>query len=429
MASWPGRTLLDGDPRRPVQQSTGRKPPSGTPRGSSLDFGIVVRYLRGVASIETRRDLAQFLQAQMASGHGFFPGEDEEELETTGRTSLKTYLVESHVADDQEAVLHGLERVGSPLGFSISATKDRHLFRLHRHDADLWCDTSFGRFWRLHTTAPVKVADPIRDGLVAGATWLDNVWLSPRYLESLSTRSETRLLTFSLRHDRRPLSPEGMPSSEADFVSLRLWSSQAREQLSQLRAVEIFPHGVSVGSVRLRSGGDDPESDFCVAEYFHDGKVTASGTSFDEHNRLLVHALRDYDGLVQQIEDRRIRATNEGQREVRGQPLTIDVQWRVSDLRFAVRKMFSSAGPFRLWGLPTRLAEDHYRARAVDLHFGGVIDFDITRDWITIQLGPEVCGNTVVRFLSNLRFHVSSDAGIQGLEGSEAGAGEASRAP
>jgi hypothetical protein len=163
----------------------------------------------------------------------------------------------------------------------------------------------------------------------------------------------------------------------------------------------------------LHSGADVADGDFCVAEYFHHGKVTASGTSFDEHNRLLVHVLRDYADLVEGIEAKfGLAATVDqgGTPAVAGDPIIIDVDWTLPDLEYAVGRIFASADPFRLWGLPERVAEGHYRARAVDLHVGGVIVFDITRKYVAIQLPRSVCGNTVVRFLNNLRFHVNSDA-------------------
>ncbi len=175
----------------------------------------------------------------------------------------------------------------------------------------------------------------------------------------------------------------------------------------------MFPHGVSIRSVRLRSGGDEPDADFCVAEYFHNGKITVGGTSFDEHSRLVVAVLRDYRALVERIETRYALGADEnehGHPTVAGDPIVIDVDWTLPDLEFAVARMFASAEPFRLWGLPERIADSHYRARAVDLHVGGVLTFDITRKYVAIQLPRGVCGNTVVRFINHLRFHVNADA-------------------
>lgn len=364
--------------------------------------------------IETRRELARYLQAQMAASRtGWLAtGDDDDQEEASGKTRLKTYLVEAHCPSPGDE-LEALAPLGKGMGFSAGATKDAGLFRLATSSGDFWCDTSLGRFWRLHTTVQVKDADRFRDELVSKARWLDNVWLSPDYLEAFPAKVGAEMMTFSLHHDRRKLNPVGRVFSDSDYVSLRLWAARPEQTLAKLRGAEVFPHGVSVRSVQLRSGADEADGEFCVAEYFHHGKVTASGTSFDEHNRLVLEALKDYRATVEHIEQEYgLAATTDdaGRRAVVGKPIVIDVTWEVADLRRAVARMFKSTDPFRLWGLPEEVSERHFRAQAVDLHFGGVLAFDITPERVVIQLPRGVCGNTVVRFLSSLRRHVNSDA-------------------
>jgi hypothetical protein len=345
----------------------------------------------------------------MASASAWCAADEDEEA--PGRTMLKTYLVEAHCPTDQSEP-DALSDLGEHVGFRVAPTEDAALLKLTAKGAEVWCDTSLGRYWRLHTTAPVRDADKFRDTLVSGGTWLDNVWFSPRYLEGFPYTVGAEMLTFSLKHDRRPLNPTGQRVSESDFVSLRLWASRPGQTLLKIRNADVFPHGTSLTSVKLRSGDAEPYGQYCVAEYFHHGKITASGTSFDEHNRLVLRAIRDYGGVVEGIEARYALAATKnehGHRVVVGSPIVIEVAWEVADLRHAVGRMFASVDPFRLWGLPEQVAADHYRVHAVDLHFGGVLVFDITRRTITVQLPRGVCGNTVVRFLSSLRFHVNSD--------------------
>lgn len=333
--------------------------------------------------------------------------------ELGARTMVKTYLVEAHCGEDDAATGAALTDLGRKVGFRTLRTTEPGLFHLLARDVEFWCDTSMGRFWRMHTTAPVESADPLQDRMMSAATWLDKVWLPPDYLEQLPIKIGARMLTFSLNHDRRPLSKGDEPATEADSVTLRLWASHAQETLQKLRAAQVFPHGVSIRSVRLRSGDDEPDGAFCVAEYFHDGKITVGGTSFDEHSRLVVRVLRDYRVLVENLEQRYGLGADKdehGHPIIVGEPIVIDVDWTLPDLEFAVARIFGSGEPFRLWGLPERLADGHYRARAVDLHVGGVLTFDITRRYVTIQLPRGMCGNTVVRFLNHLRFHVNADA-------------------
>jgi hypothetical protein len=372
------------------------------------DFGYDFRVL-GV--IETRQDLARHLQAQMVASRGGWSAAFDDE-ERPDRTLVKTYLVEAHCGHTDDQTLEAFRKLARCVGFDVAPAKEPGLFHLASPDVDAWCDTSLGRFWRMHTTSPVKQADPFHDRLVSSAVWLDKVWIPPDYLESLATRVQARMLTFSLSHDRRPLHEGEDPVSETDFVTMRLWSSQAEQKVRKLRAADVFPHGVSVRSVRLLSGDDGPDGSYCVAEYFHHGKITAGGTSFDEHTRLLVGVLRDYRALVERFEERfGLAATtdDDGHPIIVGAPVVIRVEWTVPDLEFAVSRIFASSDPFRLWGMPERVSQRHYRVRAVDLNVGGVLSFDVTPNHVVIQLPRGVCGNTVVRFLNNLRFHVNSD--------------------
>ncbi|HEV3191517.1 MAG TPA: hypothetical protein VGY54_13505 [Polyangiaceae bacterium] len=61
------------------------------------------------------------------------------------------------------------------------------------------------------------------------------------------------------------------------------------------------------------------------------------------------------------------------------------------DLEYAVARMFSSAGPFRLWALPERINDDRFHARAVNLHVGGVLTFDITRKHVVTRMASGTC--------------------------------------
>lgn len=264
------------DPEHNVraQGQAGRHGDQGTSIGNLLATVGGRRYLHNVAAtIETRRDLARYLQDQMvASRRNWLATEDDEE--ELGRTMVKTYLVEAHCERCDEDTLG---RLGRAVGFQVVASKDPHLFRFQAPDVEFWCDTSIGRFWRMYTVAPVKAADPVHDQLVASATWLDKVWLPPDYLERLAGLVGARLLTFSLNHDCRPLNRGDGPTTETDFVTMRLWASNAQQQLTKLRDAQIFPHGISLRSVRLRAGSDEPDGDFCVAEYFHYGKSPPAG--------------------------------------------------------------------------------------------------------------------------------------------------------
>ena len=350
------------------------------------------------------------------------------------RTSVTTYLVEAHRLEKHApSPRELLGQVTAPLGMIVEDTDESDLFHLRDETEEFWCDTSMERYWRLHTIAGVDAADDIHRKLVTATPVLDNVWLPPTYLEGLADRTGSLMQTFSLHHDRRLLTPD-VNQPGLDFMALRLWASQAGDTLRRVREAQLFPHGVSLRSVKLRAGDPEPDGDFCVAEYFHHGKVTANGTSFDEHNRVLLQVLRDYAQIVERIERRYaidLSCEAVGCSHMTGAPIIIDMSWTVPDIEHVVGRMFSAAEPFRLWGVPERIAENHYRARAVDLHVGSTLTFDITDKHIVIQLRGGTCGNTIVRFLGGLHYHVNSDVGIDLLTWTRDGesSGSAQRRP
>ena len=343
---------------------------------------------------------------------------DGDEPEAPSRTLVKTYLLEAHAARDGagDAAFRLLGEIGSRIGLTVQPTDDADLVHLRSRQEELWCDTALGRFWRLYTTSPVESADRIHDALVSGSRQLDRVWLPPKYLETLSSRAGGVLQTFSLSHDRRPMQTAESESQDFDSVTLRLWASRAAQMLDKLRESNVFHRGMSVRSVRIRTGSLDPDGDFTVAEYFHHGKVSASGTSFDEHNRMTLQVLTDYREIVENIERRYgLGISDDGDGHlcphVQGDPITIEMDWTVDDLDYVVARIFGSVEPFRLWGVPQLVSEKHYRIRSVDLHVGDTLTFDITPEHIVVQLPKGACGNTVVRFLGSLQYHVNSDVG------------------
>lgn len=352
--------------------------------------------------IETRRDLAAHLQAQMLASSG---GQVRDEV--SERTHVKTYLLEAHPDQGNLDTPGLLARVAGSLGIEFAATRDSSLWALRSKDADLWCDTSAGRFWRLHTTAPVESTDRLHEQLLRSSPWIDAVWMPPEYLESFPERVGARLITVSSRHDRRKLSTA--LCGDSDYLSLRLWAAQAAQSFARLRAKQVFPESIAVHSVRIRSGAEERGGEYCVAEYFHHGKITVTGTSFAEHSRLVDQALADYRTEIERFERGfAIGPSDQAPHTIEGRPIEIKLRWTVADVEYAVARMFSGAPPFRLWGMPERLAEGRFRVRAVDLHVGQVLTFDIGPNAIVIQLPKGVCGNTVVRFLASLRYHVNS---------------------
>ncbi len=345
-------------------------------------------------TIRSRRDLSLLLEKQMtaASTRSGAAPSIEEDIE--GRSALKTYLLEAHGMMRRDP-LTALQDVAGALGITVSATDDPGLYALQLGELMFWLDTADASVHRLYTVGVAKDADRIHEMLVSGTGQLECVWLPPATLEKLAHHEAARMVLFSLRHDRRAL--RRAPDAEGiDSVTLRFWGPRAKETLDKLRRSEVLPGATSVYSVRVRIGDDER---YCLAEVFHTGKVTAIGTSFAEHERILRFLLDDHEDRTVALE--KARATP--------RRLTVPVRWTVDDLGYAVGRMFGGAEPFRLWGLPEQTGPDSYRVRAVDLDVGRPAVFEVDRGGVSLELGPRTPASVAVRYISAIQYHVNAD--------------------
>lgn len=344
-------------------------------------------------TIRSRRDLSILLERQMTAASTRLTSPSiEEDIE--GRTALKTYLLEAH-GELRTDTFAALEALCGPLGVTVERGDEPEMFELSIGELQFWLDTSGGRVFRLYTVGAAKDADRVHEMLVSGSGQLECVWLPPRALESLARAAESRMVLFSLRHDRRPL--RRTPDAQGiDSVTLRFWGPRARETLDKLRHSDVLPASTSVYSVRVRVGDEER---YCLAEVFHNGKITAVGTSFTEHQTIVRQLLDEHDSLV------------EGLEQARRTPRRVNVplRWNLDDLAFGVARVFSGAEPFRLWGIPETLSDDRYRVHAVDLDVGRTATFEVDRDGVSFSLGPSTPASVAIRFASSLQYHVDAD--------------------
>jgi hypothetical protein len=345
-------------------------------------------------TIRSRRDLSLLLERQMtaASTRAGGPAIDED---IEARTALKTFLLEAHGRMRSDPY-GALQELCGPLGITVERTDDAHLVALWLgEEVQLWLDTSGTRIHRLYTVGTAKDADRVHEMLVSGSGLLECVWLPPRALETLAKSHEAKMVLFSLRHDRRPLrrtpDPEGI-----DSVTLRFWGPRAKETLDKLRHSDVLPMATSVYSVRVRLGDDER---YCLAEVFHTGKITAIGTSFAEHERLVQALLTEHDTLVTALE-----TAQKTPRRV-----MIPVRWTLDDLAYGVGRMFSGTDPFRLWGIPEQTGPESFQIRAVDLDVGRAALFTVDREGLSLELGSRTPASTAIRVVSALQYHVNAD--------------------
>jgi len=269
-----------------------------------------------------------------------------------------------------------------------------------------------------HSTA----VDWVVDRLTSAAPQLDTAWLPVALLEAAARRGSFRGL--GLDYDRRPLLDSDDDEAEGvSYFKMQLWGNRAQDVLARLRQDRAFPHETTLAKVKVKSWLDGHDGAFSVDDIKFNGKVTARGTSFQCHNDLVTGLYRRYAAMIRGIEAAgRVRWETDGPRtRLRGSAVHFRIPKHKLGASELCSGLFTCAKPFRLWGVPVCIAEDYYRVCAVDLHVGHALDFEISPEWVRVYLGPETCGNTVVRLLTNLQHSLDAktEAEIDGRSISE----------
>jgi len=364
--------------------------------------------------------MAQLLNERMTRTYTTLSERQELEPDTS---LVKTYLLEAHLPES-----------GKPAGseaLAEVALAERTFGRVSRtrvHRADepallsvettvrnehvvMYLDFTNPRYWLLHSMGSSNAMDWLIDRLVTASPELDRAWIPADLLERVSAMGSFRGL--SLDYDRRVVPDVDFqsPAAPVEFLKMQLWGNKAGDILRILREQEAFPHETTLAKVKVKfwlSGEVDGE--FSLDDIKYDGKVTARGTSFQSHIALVSHVYEAYAQQIGKLEESYALGAYEsdGRLSLEGAPVNLLLDRPISNLEIFCESIFSCGEPFRLWGVPTRLAEDFYRVQAIDLHVGSPLQFEIAPQFLRVYLPAGSCGNSVVRLYTNLQHHYDS---------------------
>ena len=361
----------------------------------------------------TRQEMVQYMDQVMNSTYSALDEKQELELDTS---LVKTYLVEAHMPEDAsgsdiESFVNSLSSTKLPRKrqIRVSQSTDRTLYWLsttiEREPVTVYLDVSNPRFWILHSANRSTSLDWLLDRLIKDQNTLDRGWLWPELLESLSSKGSCRGL--SLDYDRRPVPDIDFESTESvEYLKLQLWGMQANRVFHVLR--EAFPEATSLSKVKVKHWlSIDTQDEFAIDDIKYDGKITTRGTSFQSHLKLVTTLFRQYANVVRRVESEyALTWTSDSERvALSGQALSFHFSTPIQYLDKFCEHVFSASLPFRLWGVPTKLADDFYRIAAVDLHAGCRLGFEVAPEYMRLYLPSNSCGNTIVRLYTNLKHH------------------------
>lgn len=164
-----------------------------------------------------------------------------------------------------------------------------------------------------------------------------------------------------------------------------------------------------------KTGGDEGSSpsDFVLDDVHNTGYFAAKrGRSARDHLWLVDVCKKEYSETVDDVENLCIGTREEcGRTLAGGRSFDFEFPNKIEDLDAFVRKMFSPAMPFKLWGPKSGIHDGYVRVTAVDLHTGSPMDFEVADDMMRAYLFKGGCGNTVLRLFSCLR--ALCDSGVR----------------
>ena len=379
--------------------------------------------------IRSRQEMAQYIHDRMNKAYEDLTEDQKLEYEVN---MAKVYLIEAHLAPDTPHdkvfgfLSNSLSEFQAQHGNEASAreTDEERFFnaqiRAEDETVDFFIDASDPRFWLVHSMDKSKIIDPLLDKLASGGHELDKAWMPVQLLRHVAGLGVLRGL--SLEFDRREIPDVDFEASgaPAEFLKMQLWGNKASKVLSILSHEEAFPHETTLSKVKVKNWANlDDDSESTIDDIKYDGKITARGTSFHSHITLITDLYRKYSGKIREIEsDYSISYDVEEQRlSVRGDPINIVFKKPIGDMDVFCRHVFSSANPFRIWGVPVKLNNRHTRVSGFDLHVGKRIDFEITPDYMRVYLPAGSCGNSVIRIITNLQHYYDSLVDAQNNEG------------
>ena len=319
---------------------------------------------------------------------------------------LKSYVLETN---------SGCKRGGCKGGakWSVSDTGVSKLKILRIDDGgggrEAFLDTTDDRFYVLHTNEKSETAAKIVDMLTDGRPHsFDRMWMHHGIFEAILKKAGNSLRGFGIVYSdelNRKAGDDGSDSTTKD-LTLTINGSMAHAAEQALRNAECLGSAIAYNKLRIMRGeagtSDCACDDVTNAGYF----AMKHGRSILDHLDLVRISKDVYSGVVDGIEEYRLgsRQVN-GKHIVRGKTLDFTFKNPIPDLPLFISRVFSTAKPFKLWGLESKLDDGYFDVLGIDLHSGGSMNFEVARDFMRVYLSEGSCGSTVLRLLTNLQLY------------------------
>ena len=343
----------------------------------------------------------------------------DEKKQNFNQNMIKTYMIEGHINDSNNPTHDDFlkffrQNFENNYEIEVEETEDEFLFKLIFNEVEFFLDAEIDkRFFMLHSSEKTELTDKEISHLLKFTPNFDNIWLTKKMMQL--TNKYTTWRGVSINHDEiNSMSGE----NELDSFNLKLNSSESnvKELISMLSDNERFSHSTGIFRLSLLSQKKDVSTRI-LDDLRYDGKFSVRGKSFNRHLWLINKIYREYKELIHNIEQNYVIDFKNN--KFKGLP--INIEFSRSDLtsEYIIKTIFSHKKPFKLWGYPKKVNKGYYKVLALDLHNGNQgnkINFEITKDFISIYLPKGNCGNTIARLVCNIQQYLDSQINVWGGE-------------
>lgn len=357
--------------------------------------------------IDTRRELFSLFQKRLEDTQEDLAQEQSLEYD---RKMLKTYIIESNISPNQFIQRSDI--------FEDARQIDENLFEFqleNEEEKEFYLDSKDDRFWSLYTLVGSQLARQTFTKLTTeNGNGLDRPWIPNDTQKEILDLGEFKGAGMN-QHGKKAFPEDFLDVS--DF-RLELEGDDAERFYTEFDEHSDIQKILSLSRIKIRTVDGD---DFLTQRITNEGAFTArGGTNIDIHFRTVDNVKKKYRRLINAIEsNHRINYEGvEGRVQVEGKHIRIDLTNPIEDIQEFLSHLVNAKKPFRLMGPSTKIDDNYYKVRAIDLHNGDKVTLEIGRKWMRLYLYDQACGNTALRIFTNIQ-HFYDPSSIMHIEGVE----------
>lgn len=350
--------------------------------------------------VQSRKEFIDHLESMINQ-----PLYDGDESSRGRPCELKTYIIESDNNFPQHFTSSGIS--GEVINTGMDEIKILRVTRAS-DNLEFFLDITDERFFTLHTNEKFEDTNKVISAMTEDRNHtFDNTWFYSDMLKQFSEKSGNEFKGFGVCYTNNTFAAEPNTDSDIEDLSLHINGTLATDIQQLIQEDPRIGRTMAYNMIRISRGqpNDSIQDDVHNNGYF----AVKRGKSIQDHLNLVDSCREEYAKTVHTIEKSSIGIREDNHKMfVSGDSFDFKFENEIEDIEFFISRMFNSAKPFRLWGLKTKIDHDYYKVTAVDLHAGGSIHFDISRDAMRVGIYNGTCGNTILRLFTNLQAHYDS---------------------